>query len=142
MKSFATFNEVVKSFRYYDCNDPEKLFSDAHIVSPFRGVPSTSKNIAIVSAGPATRSSQTKTPQITSMPHEELCDICLSQCPYEVSKIRHFFNPRIVTDSSSMYSFKRMTGLECGHRFCATCWAQYLTTKIMDEGMGQVNNKI
>ncbi|XP_037080478.1 E3 ubiquitin-protein ligase ariadne-1-like isoform X2 [Pollicipes pollicipes] len=30
-----------------------------------------------------------------------------------------------------------MTGLECGHRFCAGCWAEYLTTKVMDEGMGQ-----
>lgn len=31
-----------------------------------------------------------------------------------------------------------MTGLECGHRFCKLCWREYLTTKIMDEGMGQV----
>ncbi|XP_050403800.1 E3 ubiquitin-protein ligase arih1 [Patella vulgata] len=30
-----------------------------------------------------------------------------------------------------------MTGLECGHRFCAECWTDYLTAKIMDEGMGQ-----
>ena len=30
-----------------------------------------------------------------------------------------------------------MTGLECGHKFCAKCWADYLTSKIIDEGMGQ-----
>lgn len=30
-----------------------------------------------------------------------------------------------------------MTGLECGHRFCSACWAEYLTTKIIEEGMGQ-----
>ena len=30
-----------------------------------------------------------------------------------------------------------MTGLECGHKFCAKCWADYLTAKIIDEGMGQ-----
>lgn len=30
-----------------------------------------------------------------------------------------------------------MTGLECGHRFCSQCWMEYLTTKVMDEGMGQ-----
>lgn len=30
-----------------------------------------------------------------------------------------------------------MTGLECGHRFCTTCWGGYLTTKIMEEGVGQ-----
>jgi hypothetical protein len=30
-----------------------------------------------------------------------------------------------------------MTGLECGHRFCVQCWGEYLTTKIMEEGVGQ-----
>ena len=30
-----------------------------------------------------------------------------------------------------------MTGIECGHRFCTNCWTEYLTTKIIDEGMGQ-----
>lgn len=30
-----------------------------------------------------------------------------------------------------------MTGLECGHRFCTQCWSEYLTTKIMSEGLGQ-----
>lgn len=31
----------------------------------------------------------------------------------------------------------QMTGLECGHRFCYQCWSEYLTTKIMEEGVGQ-----
>lgn len=30
-----------------------------------------------------------------------------------------------------------MTGLECGHRFCTNCWGEYLTTKIMEEGLCQ-----
>lgn len=30
-----------------------------------------------------------------------------------------------------------MTGLECGHKFCTSCWGEYLTTKIMEEGLGQ-----
>lgn len=30
------------------------------------------------------------------------------------------------------------TGLECGHKFCMQCWGDYLTTKIIEEGMGQV----
>lgn len=30
-----------------------------------------------------------------------------------------------------------MTGLACGHRFCISCWCEYLTTKILEEGLGQ-----
>lgn len=30
-----------------------------------------------------------------------------------------------------------MSGLECGHRFCNSCWTEYLTIKIMSEGIGQ-----
>ena len=30
-----------------------------------------------------------------------------------------------------------MTGLECEHKFCTHCWCEYLTTKIMEEGVGQ-----
>ena len=30
-----------------------------------------------------------------------------------------------------------MMGLECGHLFCTSCWVEYLTTKIMDEGISQ-----
>lgn len=30
-----------------------------------------------------------------------------------------------------------MTGLACGHRFCTSCWCEYLTTKILEEGLGQ-----
>ncbi|KAK3604433.1 hypothetical protein CHS0354_013833 [Potamilus streckersoni] len=30
-----------------------------------------------------------------------------------------------------------MSGLECGHKFCLECWCEYLTSKIIDEGMGQ-----
>lgn len=35
------------------------------------------------------------------------------------------------------YKPSQMTGLECGHRFCYHCWNEYLTTKIMEEGVGQ-----
>ncbi len=30
-----------------------------------------------------------------------------------------------------------MASLECGHAYCNTCWSEYLTTKIMDEGASQ-----
>jgi hypothetical protein len=35
-----------------------------------------------------------------------------------------------------------MSGLECLHRFCKLCWREYLKTKVMDEGMGQVRTII
>jgi len=57
-------------------------------------------------------------PKINSRPGAvttEECEICL------------MFNPATA-----------MSGLECGHRFCGACWTEYLTTKIMDEGMGQM----
>ncbi|XP_029431673.1 E3 ubiquitin-protein ligase ARIH1 isoform X3 [Rhinatrema bivittatum] len=35
------------------------------------------------------------------------------------------------------YPTSYFTGLECGHKFCMQCWSGYLTTKIIEEGMGQ-----
>jgi len=35
------------------------------------------------------------------------------------------------------YPGNMMTGLECCHRFCTSCWTEYLTTKITEEGLGQ-----
>ncbi|XP_063697066.1 E3 ubiquitin-protein ligase ariadne-1 isoform X2 [Culicoides brevitarsis] len=35
------------------------------------------------------------------------------------------------------YPSNMMTGLACGHRFCISCWCEYLTTKILEEGLGQ-----
>ncbi|XP_022703143.1 E3 ubiquitin-protein ligase ARIH1-like [Varroa jacobsoni] len=43
-------------------------------------------------------------------PHYE-CQICMCEAPAE-----------------------SMAGLECGHKFCASCWNMYLSTKVMDEG--------
>ncbi|ROL43291.1 E3 ubiquitin-protein ligase arih1 [Anabarilius grahami] len=37
------------------------------------------------------------------------------------------------------YPNSYFTGLECGHKFCMQCWGDYLTTKIIEEGMGQCN---
>ena len=41
-----------------------------------------------------------------------------------------------------MFFLQYFTGLECGHKFCMQCWGDYLTTKIIEEGMGQVPAKI
>ena len=37
----------------------------------------------------------------------------------------------------AVYPAAAMSGLECGHRFCHNCWGEYLTTKVMSEGIGQ-----
>lgn len=38
----------------------------------------------------------------------------------------------------NVFFLQYFTGLECGHKFCMQCWGDYLTTKIIEEGMGQV----
>jgi len=81
--------------RFYD-GDQEKLFSEAHVVSPYR------KNFPVV---------KKSTKSIMGV---EECEICLMNMPINM-----------------------MTGLECDHKFCMQCWTEYLTTKIMQEGMGQ-----
>ncbi|XP_038067945.1 E3 ubiquitin-protein ligase arih1-like isoform X1 [Patiria miniata] len=84
--------------RFYS-EDQDKLFSEAHVVSPYKKTPVRhSSRVATRSSGPVL----------------EPCDIC---CRNIISTM--------------------MTGLECGHRFCMDCWTEYLTTKIMEEGMGQ-----
>ncbi|XP_052794707.1 E3 ubiquitin-protein ligase arih1l-like [Mya arenaria] len=85
--------------RYYD-GDQDSLFSEAHVVSPYRKDP-RQKRSTRGSGGGASSS-------------EILCEIC------------YFTKPSA-----------EMTGLECGHKFCHGCWTDYLTSKIVDEGMGQ-----
>ena len=97
--------------RFYD-SDQERLFKEAHVVSPFK---SMSGNTMMRSL-----SSQQSTSSSSSQRNNKdiVCEIC-----YETSK-----------DGSNM------SGLECGHMFCKMCWRDYLTTKIMDEGIGQVDD--
>ena len=33
-------------------------------------------------------------------------------------------------------------GLECSHRFCHRCWKEYITTKVMDEHVGEVSSNL
>lgn len=63
----------------------------------------------------------------------EECEICFASYPSNVS-IYH------INYSCQYYHEKilqMMTGLACGHRFCTSCWCEYLTTKILEEGLGQ-----
>ncbi|KAI0214325.1 E3 ubiquitin-protein ligase ARIH1 [Lamellibrachia satsuma] len=89
---------------YYD-GDQEKLFLEAHVISPFKKTPNPKKR--------TTRA--TSAAVAASVQQEVTCEICYLTLPATL-----------------------MTGLECGHKFCMQCWTEYLTTKIMDEGMGQV----
>ncbi|KAL5003908.1 hypothetical protein ScPMuIL_017364 [Solemya velum] len=85
--------------RYYD-GDQDKLFSEAHVVSPYRRDGARVKK--------TTRSSA------AACSTDVVCEICyLGRKPNELA------------------------GLECGHKFCSDCWKDYLTSKIVDEGMGQ-----
>jgi len=91
---------------YYD-GDQDKLFNEAHIVSPYKkGFGSTIQLAKKRSTRSATAA--------TAGPSSLSCEICYMDTPSDI-----------------------MTGLECGHKFCSICWTGYLTTKIMDEGMGQ-----
>ncbi|XP_076443891.1 E3 ubiquitin-protein ligase arih1-like [Babylonia areolata] len=82
--------------RYYD-GDQDRLFSEAHVISPHR------------------RDVKTRQQRSRSVPDDRQdCEICCYPVPAS-----------------------EMTGLECGHKFCSKCWADYLTSKIIDEGMGQ-----
>ncbi|KAF6211188.1 hypothetical protein GE061_014303 [Apolygus lucorum] len=64
---------------------------------------------------PFTKTSVVSKPKVTqTISGTEECEICYSLLPSPM-----------------------MTGLECGHRFCTQCWGEYLTTKIMEEGVGQ-----
>uniref|UniRef100_A0A672P8P5 RBR-type E3 ubiquitin transferase n=1 Tax=Sinocyclocheilus grahami TaxID=75366 RepID=A0A672P8P5_SINGR len=56
-----------------------------------------------------------------------------------IQKVMVVTSPSIPLDCLSICSFDMsyFTGLECGHKFCMQCWGDYLTTKIIEEGMGQ-----
>ncbi|CAF0788086.1 unnamed protein product [Adineta steineri] len=112
--------------RFYDPNHQDELFRQAHIVNPFKrphlqtqisssSHRSTRRQISSSSLSPSSASITTTTTTNPLRPlTEQTCLICCSTKP--------------IND---------MAGLECGHTFCIICWQQYLTYKIMHEGIGQ-----
>lgn len=87
--------------RYYD-GDQDRLFIEAHVISPHRRLDLGARPKKMTRSATAAASSET------------MCEICCVPVPGA-----------------------DMTGLECGHKFCAPCWTDYLTSKIVNEGMGQ-----
>ena len=51
-----------------------------------------------------------------------------------------FSNSKVIINSPGVttFLFQMMTSLDCGHLFCNSCWCEYLTTKIMDDGASEM----
>lgn len=117
--------------RFYDGNQ-EELFKEAHVISPYKKAP-----VAGTTSAPQTKNTKEKEKDKdkekesknekdkkekkgasrssgSAVAGREECAICFMVLPPS-----------------------ELTGLECGHRFCFHCWNEYLTTKIMEEGVGQ-----
>eukprot|EP00918_Siedleckia_nematoides_P026310 GHVU01056764.1.p1 GENE.GHVU01056764.1~~GHVU01056764.1.p1 ORF type:complete len:546 (-),score=74.56 GHVU01056764.1:424-2061(-) len=116
---------------YYD-GDQEKLFSEAHVVSPNRSGSAGVGPSRSFGAQPKPKVIRTTRSSSASAGGSEAttCEICYLSMPHGSRDLPQ-------TSSTSLPACSMMTGLECGHRFCSQCWTEYLTTKIMDEGMGQ-----
>jgi ariadne-1 len=102
--------------RFYDPNHQDELFRQAHIINPFKK-PNSSHRLTrrqLSSTTPSPSPSITTTINPLKSLIESTCLICCT--------------PRPSND---------MTGLECGHSFCKNCWQNYLTYKIIHEGIGQ-----
>ncbi|CAB1322530.1 unnamed protein product, partial [Coregonus sp. 'balchen'] len=110
--------------RYFDGN-VDKLFSECHVINPSK---------TLTTRPMSTRSSAQDLP----------CQICYLNHPNSVRRIAlSGWRPEaqrfgVVVSKGMGFCFPQyFTGLECGHKFCMQCWGDYLTTKIMEEGMGQ-----
>lgn len=110
--------------RFYDANDTEKFFREAHTVSPYVRQQSDNSQQSSAASSSTARSPRVVRCPTSSNDTNNLCAICL------ISSV--CLNLYII------YVFiQQLTGLECGHQFCAQCWDTYLTTKVMGEGRGQ-----
>lgn len=96
---------------YYD-GDPEKLFNEVHVISPFKQIGFNGPSSSNLPIGPVRKVSKSNSNSACSTCDCEICFLTVS--------------------------YTSLTGLQCGHRFCSRCWCHYLTTKIMDEGMGEM----
>ncbi len=105
--------------RFYDPDHQDELFRQAHIINPFKK-PHLHTQTSTSSHRSTRRQISSPSPSTTTItnplksPTEQTCLICCSTKP-----------------------ISEMTGIECGHIFCRNCWQNYLTYKIMHEGIGQ-----
>jgi ariadne-1 len=110
--------------RFYDPDHQDELFRQARIINPFKkphlhtqtstsSHRSTRRQTSSSSLTPSSSLTTTINP-LKSLTDHQTCLICCSTKPPN-----------------------EMTGLECGHIFCRSCWQHYLTYKIIHEGIGQ-----
>lgn len=143
LKDFSSSSSsfTCKWCRYFDGN-LDKLFTECHVINPSKKAKMRPMS---------TRSSSQDLP----------CQICYLNYPNSVSvsssqiSLHQFL--RKARDTKTVKSIEMtqvddlfgrnvcflsqyFTGLECGHKFCMQCWGDYLTTKIIEEGMGQVGS--
>jgi len=103
--------------RYYS-DDAEKMFEEAKVVSPDRKITISTALSNTTSTGKywLGRKTSGSAASTGSHPTEAYdCEICFLSLPKSM-----------------------MTGLECGHLYCTSCWTEYLTMKIVDEGASQM----
>lgn len=140
--------------RYFD-GDRDKLFTDAHVVNPFKSPVSASAPILSASCsstistrskikrsfGNKSSSSSSSYASLSSSRTGPPAAVAVSgaaSASLSGSIIDYSASANVVCEICYMCTpDSTLTGLQCGHKFCADCWSRYLTTKIMDEGMGQ-----
>ncbi|KAH9402852.1 E3 ubiquitin-protein ligase arih1 [Tyrophagus putrescentiae] len=102
--------------KYYAEEDPEALFAAAHVINPnlagnLKGKGGTAQGTQAAGEGASGTVKKRRTRSQQGVKIE--CVICYLDYPE-----------------------LEMVAITCGHQFCKSCWVAYLTTKIMEEGVG------
>lgn len=94
-------------------NDPAAFFQQAKVANPFNIPP------------PAATNNSTD------------CEICCSGVSPDVSSDKKIPLFCLLKTKHTFFPTQDLYSLECGHKYCKSCWEQYITTKIVDDGLNQ-----
>lgn len=129
--------------QFYDPDRQDKLFHKAHIVNPLKKSPTINgaggvqKQLSTSSLHSFRRQgSTTTTSSPLSIPSSPIIMTPSSSILLNINPIEPIVE-QICVICCSTKSSNEMAGLKCGHIFCIECWQQYLTRKIMDEGISE-----
>ncbi len=122
--------------KYYAEEDPEALFAAAHVINPnlagLKGKGGTAQGTpAGEGASGTVKKRRTRSQQGVKIE----CVICYLDYPELVSVVGDACCLFIQLTTTTL-SLQEMVAIACGHQFCKSCWVAYLTTKIMEEGVG------